>query len=39
VRVTVVSGVDDALIGTTDWKGFGKQDWVGEIEDVEGAGN
>jgi len=39
VRVTAVSGVDDATVGTTDWKGFGKQDWVGEIEDVEGAGN
>jgi len=38
VRVTAVSGVDDATVGATDWKGFGKQDWVGEVEDVKGAG-
>jgi len=38
VRVTAVSGVDDATVGATDWKGFENQDWVDEIEDVEGAG-
>ena len=26
VRVTAVSGIDDSTVGTTDWKGFGKQD-------------
>jgi len=38
VRVTAVSGIDDATVGTTDWKGFREQDRVDEIEDVEGAG-
>ena len=35
---TTVSGVDDDTVGATDRKGFGKPDWVDEIEDVEGAG-
>jgi len=38
VRLTAVSGIDDATVGTTDWKGFREQDRVDEIEEVEGAG-